>query len=196
MLTPSFQQRYHIVEKQNTCWTKPDKATLGFRSGTANRSYLHAIPGSHSNTEPDEFTLVQACRTVSPFILSTEISFQIPSAPHFSAPTTTIHADCLTAGHPHGKQTHSCYSTVNTNCRIHCWQATCLHHQDTHVSLTTTAVLPACCYSVANLPFNTATSTGRKQASDSAETPSAHPKPSRLSSLASCVTDQKTHCWT
>lgn len=136
MLTPSLQQRCYTAGNQNMCRTKPDKATLGSRSGTANRSYLYTIPGSHSNTEPDEFTLAQTCRTESPFFLSTEVSLQtVRSAPRFCAPTTTIHLDSLTAGHPHGTQTHLCAPTINTNCRIHCWHGACLNHQDKWVPL-------------------------------------------------------------
>lgn len=125
MLTPSLQQRYHTGGKQNTCWLKPDKATLGFRSCTANRSYLYAAPGSRSNPERDEFTPAQTCKAASTFPLATEISAQtVPSAPHCCAPTATPQRlpGCWAL-----VSRHTCVApAVSTSCRIHCWHGALL----------------------------------------------------------------------
>lgn len=169
------------IGKQNTCRTKPDKAALRFRSGTENRSYLYAIPGSHSNTEPDEFTLAQTCRTVSPFFLSTEIFFRQYLRLLISVPPQ-LHSHRLPDCWPPPWQAHWCSSSywhelensLLTRGMFEPSRYTCTS------LLTATTVLPACCYSLAHLLFNTATTTVTKQAAGSAETPTAYPIPSRL----------------
>lgn len=98
VLTPSLQHRYHTGGKQNTCWLKPDKATLGFRSCTANRSYLYAAPGSRSNPERDEFTPAQTCKAASTFPFPQRFLLRQYLQLLTAVPPQLPHKGCLAAG--------------------------------------------------------------------------------------------------
>lgn len=175
VLTPGLQQRYHTVGKQNMCWTKPDKAALGFRSGTANRSYLYTLPGSHSNTEPDEFALAQTCRMVSPFFLFHRDFFSDSTfSSSILCPHNCIHVGCWSA--PWQADTFVLLLPLTQTAEItadrgwHVWTNEC------------TCTLSCCSCSAASVllltcwAFNTAAPAVIKQIIDSVETPTAHPK--------------------
>lgn len=162
MLTPRLQQPHHTGGEQNTCWLKPDKAALGFRSGTANRSYLYLAPvqtqslmNSHQPRHakwhlpfpfPQGFLLTQFLQ------LLTAVPPQLP------------HKGCLPAGSGEHKL----------------WCCSCSEHKLQNFLLA---------QGLAHLPW--ALPQPWHKAGSSAPAPAAHPKLPRLFSLASCRTVTK-----